>query len=73
MALKTSTPIVIDEVSVVGSRCGPFATALEALRTKSVQVAPLIAARYPLEEAEKAFQQARESKSLKILLDIGSE
>jgi threonine dehydrogenase-like Zn-dependent dehydrogenase len=66
-------PVVIDEVTVVGSRCGPFAPALEALRTKSVEVAPLIAARYPLDEVEKAFQQARESNVLKILIDISSE
>lgn len=66
-------PVVIDEVSVVGSRCGPFAPALEALRTKRVEVAPLIAARYPLEDAARAFEQARESKALKILLDVSSE
>ncbi len=65
-------PVVIDEVTLVGSRCGPFVPALEALRTKSVKVAPLISARFPLQDAAKAFDQARESRSaLKVLLDVG--
>jgi threonine dehydrogenase-like Zn-dependent dehydrogenase len=67
-------PVVIDEVTLVGSRCGPFAPALEALRAKSVKVAPLISARFPLHEAAAAFELARESRSaLKILLDIGDD
>ncbi|MGE3317551.1 MAG: alcohol dehydrogenase catalytic domain-containing protein [Planctomycetaceae bacterium] len=67
-------PVVIDEITLVGSRCGPFAPALEALRTKRVKVAPLITERYPLQEAAAAFDQARESRSaLKILLDVGKD
>lgn len=65
-------PVVIDEVSVVGSRCGPFATALNALRTGSVKVAPLISARFDLDDAVEAFALAQASRALKILIDVGN-
>jgi len=63
-------PIVIDEITVIGSRCGPFAPALEALRKREVSVAPLISARFPLRGAAEAFAQARTSSALKILLEV---
>ena len=48
-------PIVIDEVRVVGSRCGPFPKAIAALAEGRVDVGPLISARiYPLDDAEEA-------------------
>lgn len=65
-------PVVIDEVSVVGSRCGPFATALNALRTGSVKVAPLISARFDLDDAVEAFALAQASRALKILIDVSN-
>jgi threonine dehydrogenase-like Zn-dependent dehydrogenase len=61
-------PIVIDEVTVVGSRCGPFPPALAALETGTVRVAPLIAATYPLAEGEAAFAHADRPGVLKVLL-----
>jgi threonine dehydrogenase-like Zn-dependent dehydrogenase len=60
-------PIVIDEVTVVGSRCGPFPPALAALETGTVRVAPLIAATYPLAEGEAAFAHAARPGVLKVL------
>jgi len=62
--------VVIDELTVVGSRCGLFPPALEALRTGQVQVEPLIGARYPFAQAIEAFDKARERGMLKVLLDL---
>jgi alcohol dehydrogenase len=62
------TSIVVDEVSLVGSRCGPFAPALRLLANRLVDVESLITATYPLDEAEAAFEHARTKGSLKVLL-----
>jgi threonine dehydrogenase-like Zn-dependent dehydrogenase len=66
-------PLVVDEIILVGSRCGPFAPALEALRTGRVEVAPLIHARFPLAEGARAFQRAAEPGTLKVLIDVDPE
>lgn len=63
-------PIVIDEIHVVGSRCGPFAPALAALADRRVDVRPLIQARYPLEEGLAAFAHVAAQPVLKVLLEI---
>lgn len=62
------TSIVVDEVSLVGSRCGPFAPALRLLASQLMDVESLIAATYPLAEALTAFERARSKGSLKVLL-----
>ncbi|MGH9158528.1 MAG: MDR/zinc-dependent alcohol dehydrogenase-like family protein [Vicinamibacteraceae bacterium] len=59
-------PIVVDEVSLVGSRCGPFAPALDLLARGVVQTASLVAGDYPLSEYRGAFEAAK--TSLKVLL-----
>ncbi len=64
------TAIVVDEISVVGSRCGPFATALHLLEQKRVDVLSLIQAHYPLSDGLSAFDHARRKGTLKVLLDI---
>ena len=61
--------IVVDEITLVGSRCGPFPLALEALAAGRVDVAPLIHAHYPLREALAAFEQAARPGTLKVLVD----
>jgi threonine dehydrogenase-like Zn-dependent dehydrogenase len=63
-------PIVIDEIRVQGSRCGPFAPALRALSQKLVQVRPLISARYPLKEGLAAFERAEQKGVLKVLMQV---
>jgi threonine dehydrogenase-like Zn-dependent dehydrogenase len=63
-------PIVIDEIRVQGSRCGPFAPALRALSQKRVDVQPLISARYTLDEALEAFEYAQQRGVLKVLVKI---
>ncbi len=63
-------PIVIDEIRVQGSRCGPFAPALRALSQKLVDVRPLISARYSLDEGLAAFQHAAQKGVLKVLVRV---
>lgn len=62
--------MVVDEITVVGSRCGPFAPALRLLAQGLVDVTPLIEARYPLEEGVAALKRAGERGALKVLLEI---
>jgi len=61
-------PIVIHEISLIGSRCGPFEPALEALRTNAVSVAPLLEGIYPIERGAEAFEAAARPGALKFLL-----
>lgn len=63
-------PIVIDEVKVIGSRCGPFQPAIEALRTRSIDVKRLIEAEFSLDDAEDAFKAASRKGARKILLRV---
>jgi len=62
--------IVVDEINIVGSRCGPFAPALRLLEKREVDPTVLIAAQYKLGEAVKAFDQAAQSGVLKVLIEI---
>ena len=61
--------IVVDEITLVGSRCGPFALALEALARGPGGRRPLVHARYPLREALAAFEHAARPGTLKVLVD----
>lgn len=63
-------PLVVDEITLVGSRCGPFQPALEALAAGRIAVEPLIHARFPLEEGAAAFARAARPGTLKVLLDV---
>lgn len=64
------TMIVVDEVQLVGSRCGPFAPALRLLERGLIETAPLISARFPLPEALAAFEATWGAQ--KILLQISA-
>ncbi|MGE0479731.1 MAG: alcohol dehydrogenase catalytic domain-containing protein [Phycisphaerae bacterium] len=61
-------PIVINEIRVVGSRCGVFADALAALRARHVDVERMVTAVYPLRDAVDAFAAAASPESIKVLL-----
>lgn len=63
-------PFVIDEITLLGSRCGPFTDALQLLANGAITVAPLLSASYPLEDAEIAFTHAARKDTLKVLLNI---
>ena len=60
--------LVVNEVTLVGSRCGPFAKALDLLTQGRVDVASLVHARYPLAEGLRAFEEAARPGALKVLL-----
>ena len=61
-----SWPIVVNEVTIVGSRCGPFARAIDLLASGAVRTAPLVSRVAALADHESAFADARQS--LKVLL-----
>jgi len=61
-------PLVIHEVTVIGSRCGPFGPALRALAQKQITVSPLIDKIYPLAEGVAAMRHASRRGALKVLL-----
>lgn len=63
------TPWVIDETTVVGSRCGPFEPALRLLASGRVDPRPLIAGRYRLEAGIDALRRAAEPAVLKVLIE----
>lgn len=65
-------PIVIDEYRVIGSRCGPFPKAMDALASGRIDVHPLIEAEYPLDRGEEAFAAAARKGARKILLSVSS-
>jgi threonine dehydrogenase-like Zn-dependent dehydrogenase len=62
------SPFVVDEVTVVGSRCGPFAPALRILEQRLVDVACMISATLPLVEGIAAMQRANQQGVVKVLL-----
>jgi threonine dehydrogenase-like Zn-dependent dehydrogenase len=63
-------PFVIDEVTLVGSRCGPFDTALDALERGLIDVEPLIADRFNLSNGLMALERAQQKGVLKVLLEM---
>ncbi len=63
------TQVVVDEIRVLGSRCGRFEPALRAL-SNGVEVDSLVQERFPLERALDAFEVAGTRGSLKVLLEV---
>jgi alcohol dehydrogenase len=61
-------PVVINEITVLGSRCGRFGPALEAIRSGKVDPQPLISATYPLDEGLAALRAAADPFNFKVLL-----
>lgn len=61
-------PIVVKEITVVGSRCGPFAKAIALLRSSKVNPTPLITRTFPMSEAQTAIQFAQRKGVMKVLL-----
>ena len=68
-----TAPIIVDEVTLVGSRCGRFEPAIELLRRNRIDVASMLSAEFPLERAPDAFIEAAKRGVLKVLLAAGSE
>lgn len=61
-------PIVINEITVLGSRCGQFAPALRLLEKKAIDFTPFISGIYNVENALEAFEANKDKNTLKILL-----
>ena len=61
--------IVVDEINIVGSRCGPFAPALRLMESHQVDPTVLIANEFKLEDGLKAFEHAAETGTLKVLIE----
>ncbi len=64
-----TAPIIVNELTLVGSRCGRFEAALPLLSNPLIRLDELIAARFPLAEAPKAFAHAAERGVLKVILE----
>jgi threonine dehydrogenase-like Zn-dependent dehydrogenase len=64
------TGVVVDEVTLVGSRCGPFEVAIRLLEQQAVDVEPVIHARYALDAGVAAFERAATKGTLKVLLEM---
>jgi threonine dehydrogenase-like Zn-dependent dehydrogenase len=63
-------PMVVKELTVIGSRCGPFDKALALLRAGKVDPSPLVTRTFSLAEASEAMQFAQRVGVLKVLVDI---
>ena len=61
-------PFVVDEITIVGSRCGPFGPALRMLALGQVDPLPLVGETYPLSRATEALWAAQQPGALKVLL-----
>ena len=67
-----ATKLVVDEITLLGSRCGNFPPALDLLRRGAVKVQPLITKTFPLEAGIAAFDYLESSPCLKVLLSPSS-
>lgn len=67
------TKVVVDELRVQGSRCGPFDEAIGLLESHSIRVRELITNRFPLERCEEAFGTASSRSSIKTIFEIEGE
>jgi alcohol dehydrogenase len=62
---------VVNEITLIGSRCGRFEPALRLLRRGAIRLDGMISAVYPLSQAPAAFEKAAEKGVLKVLLVPG--
>jgi threonine dehydrogenase-like Zn-dependent dehydrogenase len=67
------TGIVVDEITLIGSRCGPFEPAIRLLANQRVDVESLIQARYTLDEGVAAFERAAQKGTLKVIVTMTNE
>lgn len=63
--------VVVDEITLIGSRCGPFDVALDWLAAGRIDPTPLIRHRYRLDDGLQAFEEAAKPGALKVLLEAG--
>jgi len=65
-----ASSIVVDELTLIGSRCGPFAPALRLLASGAIDPEPLIDGRYPLINSIEAFEHAQRPGALKVIIEM---
>jgi threonine dehydrogenase-like Zn-dependent dehydrogenase len=63
-----AAPVIVNEITLIGSRCGRFEPALELLRKGKIRTGDMISDEVPLADAPKAFKRAAERGVLKVLL-----
>ena len=63
-----TAPVIVNEITLVGSRCGRFEPALELLRLGAIDVSSMISERMPLASAPAAFERAAQRGVMKVLL-----
>jgi len=64
------SPLVIKEITLIGSRCGPFANAINALAAEQIVTNGLITSRFKLADGTEAIEKARDPHQIKVVLDI---
>ena len=62
------TPVVVNEVTILGSRCGPFPEAINALAQRTLDVQSMITRQFPLSRGVEALKTAAEPRHVKVLL-----
>jgi alcohol dehydrogenase len=67
VALDTA-PIIVNEITLIGSRCGRFEAALPLLSDERIRLEEMISDRFPLRDASQAFERAAQSGVLKVLV-----
>jgi alcohol dehydrogenase len=63
-----TAPVIVNEITLAGSRCGRFEPALELLQLGVIDVSSMISERLPLASAPEAFDRAARRGALKVLL-----
>jgi alcohol dehydrogenase len=63
-----SAPVIVNEITLVGSRCGRFEPALRLLKSRKIRVDAMISEVLPLKDAPRAFRAAAQPGVLKVLL-----
>ena len=66
VALDTA-PVIVNEITLVGSRCGRFEPALNLLAGKKIYVSEMISEEFPLSEAPRAFKAATQQGVMKVV------
>ena len=65
-------PVIVNEITLVGSRCGRFEAALPLIEHELIRLDEMISARFPLSEGPAAFARAAARGTLKVLIEGGS-
>jgi alcohol dehydrogenase len=63
-----TAPVIVNEITLIGSRCGRFEPALDLLERRAIDVESMISDTFALSDAPAAFEQAAKSGILKVLL-----